>query len=249
MKPVVVISAVRQETALLEQALQIAAKEKSSPFPFIKATLGPLPVFVCVGGIGKINAAAATAVMLERFQPQLVINTGCAGAYPTSALSIGDLVVASEEILGDEGAFTSHGWFDLNRMGIPSLTREGRRYYNEIPLSRHAAEKAVQLAEANGIKLMLGKSITVSSCSGSIRQGEEIMRRYSDAVSESMEGAAVALTCLRYGVNCLEIRGISNIVEERNLEGWDIPLAVTEAQRFVIKYLEEISTHPYNCGK
>ncbi|NTW99702.1 MAG: hypothetical protein HGB35_07220, partial [Geobacteraceae bacterium] len=38
----------------------------------------------------------------------------------------------------------------------------------------------------------------------------------------------------------LEIRGISNQVEERDLKKWDIPRAVEAAQRFVLKYIEEI---------
>jgi futalosine hydrolase len=70
-------------------------------------------------------------------------------------------------------------------------------------------------------------------------QGEEFARRYN-AISENMEGAAVALTCLRYGVGCLEIRGISNLVEERNMAAWDIGKAVEAAQNFVLAYLKAL---------
>jgi futalosine hydrolase len=55
-----------------------------------------------------------------------------------------------------------------------------------------------------------------------------------------MEGAAVAQTCLRYGIDCLEIRGISNLVDERDMTTWDIPRAVEAAQRFVLKYIQEM---------
>jgi futalosine hydrolase len=239
MKPVLIISAVERETALLELALGDACRSSSPAFTVREGSIGRLPVLICVGGVGKVNAAAATAALIERHQPRLVINTGCAGAYPGSGLSIGDLVVASCEILGDEGALTSAGWLDLQQMGMPSLVTGQQQYYNEIPLSSHAAEKAMQLADYCGVALARGRFVTVSTCSGSLRRGKQLARRFG-AVCESMEGAAVALVCQRYGIDCLEIRGISNHVEERNLANWDIGGAVENAQRLVLKYLEEL---------
>jgi futalosine hydrolase len=212
---------------------------QTAVYRHLEGRIGTLPVVICVSGIGKTNAAAAAAVMIERHQPQLVINTGCAGAYPGSGLSIGDLVVASAEILGDEGVSTSAGWLDLRAMHLPSLTLGTRSYYNELPLSRHESEKAMQLADYCGVRLTRGKFVTVSNCSGSLKRGTEISRRYG-AIIENMEGAAVALVCLRYGVDCLEIRGISNQVEERNMKAWDIPRAVEGAQRLVLKLLEDL---------
>ena len=55
-----------------------------------------------------------------------------------------------------------------------------------------------------------------------------------------MEGAAAAQVALRYGVDCLEIRGISNMVEDRDLLRWNISLAVENAQSFVLKFIEAL---------
>ena len=239
MEPVLIIGAVPQETALLEYALRNPSPVKAAPFDSIEGDLGSLRVVLCTGGVGKINAAAATAAMIERCRPQLVINTGCAGAYPGSGLAIGDLAVASEEILGDDGVVTSAGWKDLRFMALPSYVHGSQQYFNEIPLSRHAAEKAMQLADYCGVKLARGRFVTVSTCSGSRQRGEELIRQFR-AIGENMEGGAVALTCLRYGIDCLEVRGISNQVEERDMKRWNIPRAVEAAQRFVLKYLEEM---------
>jgi futalosine hydrolase len=242
MKPVLVIAAVRQETKLLELALGSVTHVITPGFTTVVGALGSLPIVICVSGIGKINAAAATATQIERHQPQLVINAGCAGAYPGSGLAIGDLTVASVEILGDEGAITSNGWLGLQEMNLPYIIKGTQRYYNEIPISRLAAEKAMQLADYCGVSLTRGRFVTVSTCSGSLPRGEELVRRCG-AIVENMEGAAVAMMCLRYGVDCLEIRGVSNLVEERNMKAWDIPRAVEAVQRFVLKYLEEVCRH------
>lgn len=239
MKPIVIIAAVPQEIVLLEYALGTSVRVKTAAFDYAEGRLGNQPVIVCAGGVGKINAATATTALIERHQPRLVINTGCAGAYLESNLAIGDLAVASEEYLGDEGVITSSGWQDLRFMSIPSLVRGNRLYHNTIPLSKHAAEKAMQLAEYYGVKLVRGRFITISTCSGTRQRGDELARELH-GITENMEGAAVAQVCQRYGIDCLEIRGISNQVDERNMKTWDIPRAVEAAQRFVLKYIEEM---------
>jgi len=239
MKPIVVIAAVPQEIVLLEKALEHSGRVKTGGFEYVEGTIGNLRVVVCAGGVGKVNAAAAAAVMVDRYQPQLVINTGCAGAYIGSSLVVGNLVVASEEVLADDGVVVAEGWKDLRYMNLPSVAEGGLNCYNVLPLSRHASEKAMQLADYYGISLMRGRFATVSTCSGTRQYGAELSGRWNVLI-ENMEGAAVAQVCLRCGVDCLEIRGISNLVEERDLKKWDMPRAVEAAQRFVLKYIEEM---------
>ena len=239
MKPIVIIAALPREVELLEQALEYSGRVKAGGYEYVEGTIGDGQVVVCAGGVGKVNAAAATAVMIDRCRPRLVINTGCAGAYIGSGLSIGDLVVASEEVLGDEGVVVADGWKDLRFMNLPSIEQDGQNCYNVLPLTSHATEKALQLAEKYGVFLMRGRSSTVSTCSGSSRFAAELSQRWN-ALIENMEGGAVVQVCLRCGIDCLEIRGISNLVEERDMKTWNIPRAVEAAQRFVLKYIEEI---------
>jgi len=239
LKPIVIIAAVPQETELLEKALEYSARLKGGGYEYTEGTIGHLRVVICTGGVGKVNAAASTAVMIYQHQPQLVINTGCAGAYVGSGLAIGNLVVASEEILADEGVVVTGGWKGLRYMKIAAVEQGEVRCYNTLPLSSHAAEKAMQLAAYYDEILVRGRFATVSTCSGTLQQGEELSQRWN-AIIENMEGAAVAQVCLRCGVDCLEIRGVSNMVEERDLKKWDIPRAVDAAQRFVLRYLEEL---------
>ncbi len=239
MKPILIIAAMPLETLLLENALAQPARIKAGGFDYVEGNLGNLRIVVCAAGPGKINAAAATAVMIERHHPQLVINVGCAGAYIGSGLSIGDLVVANDEVLADEGVIVEEGWRDLRYMSLPTLDRVGRPYFNMLPLSRHASEKAMQLADYYGVFMMRGRFATVSTCSGTSQRGEELVGLWNP-IAESMEGAAVVQVCLRYCLDCLEIRGISNLVEERNMENWELRRAVEVAQRFILKYLEEM---------
>ena len=104
----------------------------------------------------------------------------------------------------------------------------------------------MELAEREKNALHRGVSVTVSTCSGTGEYGAELSRRWN-AVMENMEGAAVAQVCLRAGVECLEIRGISNLVEERDLTKWDFGRAVEVAQRFVLLYLQQRDSSPVVC--
>jgi futalosine hydrolase len=53
-----------------------------------------------------------------------------------------------------------------------------------------------------------------------------------------MEGAAVAQVAALHDIPWLEVRGISNIVEDRDLKKWNIPLAAEAAQKAVARILK-----------
>jgi futalosine hydrolase len=238
MQPTLIIAAVPRELVLLTATMEDVVVTTGA-FPATEGFIGSSRLVCCAAGIGKANAAAASAVLIEQYQPRRIIITGCGGAYPGSGLAVGDLAVASEELFGDEGTVTPRGWLDLKQMGLPLLQQGERNWYGTIPLSLHDTEKVLQLADSHGLRLTRGRFVTVSACSGTKERGLELARRHQ-AICENMEGAAVALNALRYGVPCLEIRGISNLVEDRDLSRWEIDRAVEAAQRLVIKIVEEL---------
>lgn len=239
MRPILILSAVPRELELLLTALEGSRTNERGIYPATEGFLGETRLVCCAGGVGKANAAAAATALIEQYRPGLLIIAGCGGAYPGSGLAVGDLAVASDELFADEGVETPDGWLDLRGMQLPLYTQKSHQYYNTIPLSRHAAEKAMQLADTHGVRLVRGRFLTVSSCSGTRARGLELSRRHQ-AICENMEGAASALIALRYGVPCMEIRGISNLVEDRDLSRWDLPRALEAVQRFVIKIVEDL---------
>ena len=241
MKPIIVTAATDREIAQLVRELKADPVPAAGPRKVWQGKLGDATIILALTGIGKVNAGSAATSLIERYDPGLFINTGCGGAYNQSGLQVGNLAVATVEAYGDEGVLTVDGWHTLEMIGIPSVERKGNRYSNEFPLSMQSAEKAFQLAISLGLPIRRGKFITVSTCSGTAVRGEELYRRFG-GICESMEGGAVAHVALLYEVDCLEVRGISNMVEDRDLARWDIPLAVEMAQRFVHRYLKLICT-------
>ncbi len=236
--PLLVMAAVHAELELLVGSLADRRELVHPAWPVITGRLAGALVVCCAAGPGAANAAGATAALIERYQPRLVLITGCGGALAGSGLAIGDLAIASEELFADLGVMTQEGWLDLQEMGLPLAVTAGQTLYNRLPLTPQPLEQALHCARSLGLKLFKGSFATVAACSGTSARGEELVKRYG-VICENMEGAATALICLRYSIPCLEIRGISNLVEERDRSRWDIPAALLAAQRFVISFLEQ----------
>lgn len=236
MKPIIVTAATAGELSILLAALEGRERLLNFRRETYRGELAGWPAIAAVTGIGKVNAAAAVASLLERFAPELLINTGCAGAYRGSGLAVGDLAMATAELMGDEGVLAPDGWHSLELIGIPAVERSGERWFNTFPLTRWALDKADHLANTAGLPLHRGTFITVSTASGTTKRGEELHRRFG-GICENMEGGAAAQVALLYGVDCLEIRGVSNLVEDRDLSRWNIPLAAEKAQEFIIRFI------------
>lgn len=179
-------------------------------------------VSVVVCGIGQANAAQAVTSILETAKPGLLILGGCAGAYPGSGLAVGDVAVASEEIYADLGVNAPGGFLSMEDAGL-ALLDTGGGVYSSIPIKAGAALHP-DLFSGLGFKAAAGRFLTVSTVSGTLARGKELFGRYG-ALCENMEGAAAAQVALLYGADLIELRGISNLVEDRDRDSWDIGLA------------------------
>jgi futalosine hydrolase len=235
--PVLITASTEKELSLLVRELGAALIDDAGFRRVWRAEHLSMTVYLALTGIGKVNAAIAATHLIERFKPTLIVNTGCCGAYSGSGLAVGDLAVATAEIYGDEGVLTVNGWHTLEIIGIPSVERKGNRYSNEFPLSMEQAVKVFRFATSLGLPVKRGKFITVSTCSGTSMRGDELEKRFG-GICENMEGAAIAHTALLYDTPFLEVRGISNMVEDRDISKWDIPRSVEMTQRFLFSCLE-----------
>jgi len=233
---ILLIAAVPLETEPLRRALAPCEVRRCGGQALYHGTLAGQTVALQHSGVGKANAAAIAALLLETLRPEAVLCFGCAGAYPGSGLRIGDLILASEEVYGDEGALTSNGFLDMQSLGFHLVEAAGgERWFNRFPadpeLLGHSHRQIAAQAKA-GQRVTMSPLVTVSTCSGTAALGEELERR-TGGLGENMEGAAVAQMCARFGVPFLEVRGVSNLVEERDLSRWDLSLAAAAAQQAV----------------
>jgi futalosine hydrolase len=212
--------------------------------PDIRAgKIGDNNVIHIISGMSKTNASHAATLLIERFSPSLIINFGIGGAYPSSGLRIGDIAIATKEIYGDEGLWMKDGFHTADSIGIPFLKKGRKKYFNEFPLDNNFVKKVFEFLKLKTCNLKLetnvkaGIFVTVSTSSGTYKKAKELEKKF-DSICENMEGAAIAHVCAIYDIPMLEIRGISNIVEDRDKKRWDIKSAAENCQKIVIEFLK-----------
>lgn len=187
-------------------------------------------------GIGKVNAAHSATLMLENYEVDLLVLFGIGGAYNTY-VKIGDVAIAESENYGEEGVLTNEGWSSME--SISPLLKKEKEYYNTFPLDLERSKLAVEVAMDLGFSVTSGNFVTVSQLSGTRESGEILKKRFN-GICENMEGVAVAHICALYGAPMVELRSISNIIEERDIKKWNIQLAASHINKVVSELVKRL---------
>ena len=177
-----------------------------------------------VCGVGPVETALRLSVLLARREAagalryRGVINIGVAGAYRRAegGADLLDLCLAEREVLGDLGI--------CDEETITSLRSDTLEIVDAFDLDRPLLQEAEVLLAGHGIHCRRGTFVTVNCVSATSRRGDLLARRH-EALCENMEGAAAARVCLEYGLPLLELRCVSNLVEDRDPRTWRLRAA------------------------
>lgn len=187
---------------------------------------GQLGAATCVAvatGVGKVNAAAITALAVTALRPQAVLLVGIGGAYPGSGPAVGEPVMALSDTHLDTGVGHGAGWSGVQSIGFPLLPPTADRptpVHNQIELPGDVA----RLAERIGVRAAhFGTSEAVTADPDAAR----LLHALHGVAVESMEGAAVAQVTTALGVPLYQLRGISNLVGDRDKANWRVAQAVS----------------------
>lgn len=205
--------------------------------------LAPLPECfrLVVSGVGPVAAALATQKALGRpsnaprnapssadhtnrsdhsghSSVQLIMSVGIAGAYPQRGVRVGDLVLSSQLIQADLGAWDGPHLIDLATLGF---SIHPQHQQGAIFSAWHGAKTLAQQLDA-----AYGLMLTTNAATGQQTQLERIQQQFPTALSEGMEGSGVAQAAFLAEVPMLELRGISNMVGPRDRDSWQIAQAL-----------------------
>jgi futalosine hydrolase len=238
-KKIGVLCSVDLECREIAKRLRRKTSSRAGNAHFLSGVFEGGPVVIAVSGIGKVNAAHGSTLLIENYNPWCIINVGIAGCYPGQGMRPGDVAVALKEVYADEGVVTRQGFLDMQEIGIPVMKRGRKTFYNEFPADSTLLRKFRSVEKKLSFEVRYGKFLTVSSVTGTIQKAKELENAF-DGICESMEGAAVFHISRIYGIPCFEIRGISNIIEDRDRNAWAVEKAARAAQDVAASFIANL---------
>ena len=172
---------------------------------YTKGEVGGKEVVCCECGIGKVNAAMSTQIMIDLYQPDVIINSGIAGSL-SGDIRIGDIVISDDCVQHD---------MDGTEMGDPlgqvQFNDEKRTYF---PADKETADKLYDACRTiDGISVFRGR-IASGDVFISSRDRRQKVADHFGALACEMEGAAIGHVCYRCGVPFAILRAISDDLNE-----------------------------------
>lgn len=206
--------------AEVEYLLSIASNKSEKQIQnirFTEADLNGKHVVIAQTGIGKVNAAITTTLMIEHFAPREIIFTGIAGGT-NPALSPGDIVIANRVAYHDYGNLYPDS-LQVRPTKNAITAKENPLYYTCDPKLVDTAVKASSQARLARVKSSAGVERYPMVITGTIVTGDvfvssakavkELRRRFNAEATE-MEGAAVAQVCLQQSQPFIVVRSLSD---------------------------------------
>lgn len=200
MKRIGIIGAMAQEVSTLVSQLDNPQRYEHAGFVFYSGTRYGLEVIVLQSGIGKVNAAVGTAILLERHQPDAIINTGSAGGFAAD-LKIGDVIISDEVRHHDVDAVVFG--YEIGQVpGMPAA-------YQADTVLREIARNAI--ASLGEVQVREGLIATGDAFMADPARVVATRTQFPLMLAVEMEGAAIAQTCYLYRCPFVVIRALSDI--------------------------------------
>ena len=182
-------------------------------------------VIACAGGVGKVNAAMATQLMINLYHPDLILNAGVAGCFEHA--EIGDLVLAE--------AFLQHDMDTSNigdEVGFVSTV-------NCITFPTSDLDKAKAAMNQVGMPYRTGLVASGDWFAVDCDRSRWIADTFHPLLCE-MEGCAAAQVCMRNGVKFMALKSVSDCLFEHHDFYFNFPTAMKDLNRVVVQFIDHL---------
>ena len=199
-----IIGAMDEEVLEIKNALTDVSVETVTGMDFYRGKVNGKEVVVVRSGIGKVNAAVCSQVLVDRCGVEAIVNTGIAGSL-RAEINIGDIVLSTDSVQHD---------MDATGFGYPA---------GQIPrmdtFAFPADEKLLNLAKEccarvnPDIQTFTGRVVSGDQFISDKGKKQWLTETFDGSCTE-MEGAAIAQVCYLNHIGCLIIRAISDKADD-----------------------------------
>lgn len=228
-----IIGAMDEEVELLKASLQGREDHEVAGYNLFTGKLHGKDIVLLKSGIGKVNAAIGTTILLQMFKPDCVINTGSAGGYDP-ALNVGDIVISSE---------VRHHDVDLTVFGYEygQVPRQPAAFTPDETLAA-VAEKCISRME--GMTTARGLICTGDQFMNDPARVERKRKLFPEMKAVEMEAAAIAQTCHQFTTPFIVIRALSDIAGKESGVSFDqfLVTAAKHSAEMIIAMIDELAT-------
>jgi adenosylhomocysteine nucleosidase len=229
---IAIIGAMEEEVTLLRENIDDKKQETIAGCEFTFGNMHGTEVILLRSGIGKVNAAMSTTILLEKYKPDYIINTGSAGGF-NPLLNVGDAVISSE---------VRHHDVDVTAFGY----EYGQ--VPQLPAAFLADEKLVAIAESatkeiTEIQVVKGAIATGDSFMNDPVRVDFIRTKFDNLQAVEMEAAAIAQVAHQFNVPFVVIRSLSDIAGKESDVSFDqfLDKAALHSASLVMKMVEALS--------
>ena len=245
---ILILGAVDSELAGLIQKIFHPKQSIIGHRNIIFGTVGNAHIKLLTSGPGIVNTAQALTAMIESERPQLIVQTGCAGVFRQSGLTIGDICIATEEIDIHTGLESSSDAYVTDELPF-ALLQTPKVIKNRYPINEKLVNHAFQILQSDKLssefQIKKGPFITVSTITTTNNRAAALFKEFTPCMEE-MEGAAAAHVAVLYNIPFIEIRSASNFVGNRDRDEWNTDLAFQNACNAVYKFIHEVNINKLN---
>ncbi|AYA77110.1 5'-methylthioadenosine/S-adenosylhomocysteine nucleosidase [Bacillus sp. Y1] len=228
---IAIIGAMEEEVALLREKISNQEQETIAGCEFTTGSMDGAEVILLRSGIGKVNAAMSTTILLDRFKPDYVINTGSAGGFHPD-LNVGDVVISSE---------VRHHDVDVTAFGyeygqVPQLPAAFEANSGLVEIAEEAAK------EIGSVQIVKGLIATGDSFMNDPKRVDAIRDKFLNLQAVEMEAAAIAQVSYQFGIPFVIIRSLSDIAGKESDVSFEqyLEKAALHSASLVMKIVEKL---------
>lgn len=185
------------EIRLLRQNFDNIEFQTISNHEFAISVFRDMKIVTVVSGVGKVNAAITTQILIDTFHPDYMINTGIAGGLDKS-LNHHDIILGTE--------FLYH---DFNRQ----ILKDYYPFVDKFVSDSHLLHFARKVLSESGVPFREGMIISGDQFISSTEKSEQLFQEYG-ALCVEMESTAIAHCCFTNDVPVVILRSLSDFADD-----------------------------------